>query len=62
MKYTLPPALLASTAALAHPGDHFGLSVTAMFGHLLSPPDLIAMIVAGFAVAGLLLWRVRARK
>jgi hypothetical protein len=62
MKYLLPLAILAPTAALAHAGDHFGFSPTAMLGHLLSQPDHVAMIAAGFAVAGLLVWRARARK
>jgi hypothetical protein len=62
MKYLLPIALLTPTAALAHAGDHFGLSVQGILHHVMSQPDHTAMVVAGCAVAGLLVWRARARE
>ena len=37
-------ALLAPTAALAHPGDHGDFSVGAFLAHMLSEPDHLAMI------------------
>jgi hypothetical protein len=62
MKLILSLAVLAPTAALAHPGDHGGFSVQGVLAHIARAPDHAAMIVA-VVVAGLvLLYRTRARK
>ena len=62
MKRILPLALVAPTAALAHPGDHGGFSVQVLLTHLFAEPDHIAMALAAVAVVGVLVYRARVRK
>ncbi len=62
MKRIFSLALLAPTAALAHPGGHDGLTLTAVLNHLASQPDHAAMILAALAAGLFLLYRAGARK
>ena len=62
MKRILTLAVLAPTAALAHPGDHGGFSLQAMITHLLSEPDHIVMALGAVAVVLVLIYRTRAHK
>ena len=55
-------ALMAPTAALAHPGDHGGFSVQGVLNHLVTQPDHAVIIAAAFGVGLYVLYRVRARK
>lgn len=62
MKRTLLlAAFLSPSAALAHPGDHGGLSLQTMLDHLAREPDHAALAVATVALA-VLLYRARTRK
>ncbi len=62
MKPFLILAMLVPTAALAHPGDHGGLSVQAMIAHFAAEPDHVAVIFAVVAAGLALFYRSRARK
>jgi hypothetical protein len=44
-------ALLAPAAALAHPGDHAGMSLAQAARHVTASPDHLAMLVVLVAVA-----------
>ncbi len=45
------------TLAMAHAGDHAGLSLT----HLLAEPDHLALIAALVAVVALVVYKLRSR-
>ena len=53
MKRLVTVLIVLPSAALAHPGDHHGVSLA----HLLTEPDHLAMITAVVAVLGYAVYR-----